>query len=87
MNLDGYTKEQIQFNMLWVNTFPFIVFFIFAIIFGVPFYFIWPEIFNTAFSFNEMPGLQARIVNMVIILIPLIIGVYDSGKPHIFTEK
>ena len=74
MSLDGYTKEKVQFNMLWVNIFSIIIFILFALVFGIPFHFIWGDIYNFNLIPNQEMGLQTRIVNIVILIIPLFIG-------------
>lgn len=39
--LNGYQEYKIQFNMLWLNIFAFIVLIIFTALLGGPFYLIW----------------------------------------------
>ena len=72
IDLDGYIKEKMQFNMLWVNVFALIVLLIAIILFGVPFYFIWPGLINFNFVSSENMGLQ--IINIAFAFIILLIG-------------
>jgi hypothetical protein len=87
VNFDGYTSEKIYFNMLWVNIFAIIVFILFSIIFGGSFYLIWHEKIvlgniNEELTARESMGLTLN--NIVIILIPVLIGMVIHELIHGF---
>jgi hypothetical protein len=79
ITLDGYTKGEIFFNILWMNIFAIIVFIIFSILFGCAFYIIWHEKFNLG-NINVVEELTSseRMVltlnNIVVLFIPTFIG-------------
>jgi len=74
INLDGYTEEKLKFNMIWVNIFAIIVIIFAILIFGVPFYIIWPELINFSSGYNQNIEIQTRIINIIFALMPLFVG-------------
>jgi hypothetical protein len=88
--LDGYTKEKICFNMLWVNIFSIIVFVISVVVFGGLFYLIWygKIDLNNLIIINKETSQQERVLlvlkNISIIFIPIIIGIILHELIHGF---
>jgi hypothetical protein len=88
--LNGYTKEKIYFNMLWVNIFSIIVFAISVVVFGGLFYLIWygKIDLNNLIIINKETAQQERVLlvlkNISIIFIPIIVGIVLHELIHGF---
>ena len=69
---ENYLKMDYKVKVYWVNIFGFIVLAVAVLLFGIPFYFVWPEEIKNLISTmkrNITLELQFRIINTAIILI------------------
>ena len=69
-NEENYIKEEHKINVFWLNIFGFIVLAIAILLFGLPFYWIWPDEFNNLLNSIkniQTIGLQERLINTVIV--------------------
>jgi hypothetical protein len=79
INLDGYKKDKIYFNMLWVNIFSTIAFVIFAILLGGLFYLMWHEKLYINPANLETNIDTQRIIILALQNIAFVLGVGITG--------
>jgi hypothetical protein len=85
-DLDGYKKEKIILNLLWLNIIGIIVLLVSSALFGGSFYLIWHEKFNISREIDITSQRKIMLVlqNVLIIIIPFIIGVILHELIHGF---
>jgi hypothetical protein len=78
---ENYIKKEGKFNAIQANIFPFIVLICALIIFGFPFYFLWPDRIPNFRANMEIPYLE-RLLSTILLLIIIILGIIVHELIH-----
>ena len=78
---ENYVKIEGKANPLLVNLSPFLLLLFGIILFGVPFYFIWPEKLPDIIANLEIPYLD-RLVNSIPFILIVIVGIIVHEMIH-----